>query len=82
MTTARRNHRTPTVIRVLGAVCAVVATTAMLGGTDLLAQQRRVSSRAEVVELPRVVVSGQRIALAPAAARPTAAGERSAPRGA
>ena len=49
MTTARRNHRTPTVIRVLGAVCAVVATTAMLGGTDLLAQQRRVSSRAEVV---------------------------------
>lgn len=80
MTTARRIPRTPTVIRALGAVSAVFATTAMLGGTDLLAQHRLVSSRAQVVQLPRVVVSGQRVAAAPAALH-TAAVERSAPRG-
>lgn len=80
MDTARRILRTPALIRTLGALFAVFATTAMLGGTDVLAQQRLVSSRAQVVPLPRVVVFAQRVAAAPAML-PTAAAERSAPRG-
>jgi hypothetical protein len=66
MSTPRRIPRTPALIRALGAVLALVATTAMLGGTELLAQQRLVSSRAPAVQLPRVVLSAQRIAAVPA----------------
>lgn len=53
---------TPALVQALGLAFAVVATTAMLGGTELLATQRTVSSRAQVVQLPRVTVTKQRVA--------------------
>jgi hypothetical protein len=82
MSTDSRTPRapsTPAIVQALGIAFAVVATTAMLGGTELLATQRTVSSRAQVVQLPRVTVTKQRIAGAPALR--TAADERQTARG-
>ena len=57
-----RSPRTPAVVQALGIAFALVATTAMLGGTELLATQRTVSGHAQIVQLPRVTVTKQRIA--------------------
>ena len=53
---------TPAFVQALGLAFAVVATVAMLGGTELIATQRTVSSHAQIVQLPRVTVTKQRIA--------------------
>jgi len=75
-----RAPRTSAFVQALGIAFALVATTAMLGGTELLATQRTVSSYAQVLQLPRVTVTKQRIAGVPALH--TAADERqSAPGG-
>ena len=75
-----RSPRTPAVVQALGIAFALVATTAMLSGTELLATQRTVSGHAQIVQLPRVTVTKQRIAGVPVLH--TAADERqSAPGG-
>ena len=71
---------TPAFVQALGLAFAVVATVAILGGTELIATQRTVSSHAQVVQLPRVTVTKQRIAAGEPALR-TAADERQPARG-
>ena len=74
-----RAPRTPAFVQALGIAFALVATSAMLSGTELLATQRTVSSHAQVVQLPRVTVTKQRIAGQPTLR--TAADERESARG-
>jgi hypothetical protein len=74
-----RAPRTPALVQALGIAFAFVVTTAILGGTELIATTRTVSSHAQVVQLPRVIVTKQRIAGGPTLR--TAADERPSVRG-
>lgn len=62
-------------VPLLAAAAALLLTSAQLVAVDRLAQQRQVGAVSQVVELPRVVISGKRIAAATPALQLAAAAD-------